>query len=796
MDSFLQDLRHTARQLIRRPGFVVTAVASLALGLGVNTAIFSAMNTLLFKPAPLRDLDRAVYVFQSTPERGDSGTSFPAFEAYRDSSTIFESVMAFAGARPLLLSDGDRRESIYAELVTSGFFSMAEIRLQMGQPFDKDVDAIVNPPQIVVLSDRGWRRRFASQPDIVGKTVVLNGRAFTVAGVVAPGFTGLDSEVSVDLWMPASAWAYLVGEPARLTGEEHWLTTIGRLREGVTLAQAQAAMTALNEQTSVRSIRDRSSASEGEALAIGGAAFGAGLLVLMLACANVANLFIARAAARRREMTVRLALGAGRGRVLQLWLIETTMVSVAGGVAGLLVASWALDALVAFRLPAWIGHADDPALPLEFHLDARVAGFALALSIVTSLLVAFIAGVHTARSTSLRARLDRRFAPGFNLRSAVLALQMALALLLLIPCGLLVRSWQHAASADPGFLSTNVLLLPISSDQAGVRVQKPEGFDADLVARVARLPGVESATAMDPVPLWYGENASFFSIDADATRVRMGYSRIGPQYFATLKIPLLRGREFAATDTRTSPGVVIVNETMARQYWPDGAALGHHVREGSDAYEVIGVVRDSRQTSLAERPRPRVYRPLTQEPTDNPGLSLAVRFSGDPSPVRERVQREVQTLVPTWPAFHFRALDEGLALQRLVPRLGATLLGVLGTIGLLLAAIGMYGVTSYVVRQRTREIGIRLALGSPVPRVIAMVIRQGMGVCVTGAAIGIALALVVSRFLDSVLVETAPADLLTYAVVTGVLIGVAVLACYLPSRAVASTHPLEALRDE
>jgi hypothetical protein len=278
--------------------------------------------------------------------------------------------------------------------------------------------------------------------------------------------------------------------------------------------------------------------------------------------------------------------------------------------------------------------------------------------------------------------------------------------------------------------------------------------------------------------------------------VRLSFSRIGPRYFETLKIPLLRGREFAASDTRTSPGVVIVNETMARAFWPDGAALGHGVREGSDVYEVVGVVRDSKQTSLAERPRPWLYRPLAQEPTDNPSLSLAVRFSGDPSQLRERVQREVVALVPAWPAFQFRSLDEGVALQRLVPRFGATLLGVLGSIGLLLAAIGMFGVTAYVVQQRRREIGIRLALGSPVARVVALVIRQGMGVCVVGAAIGVGLALGVSPFLERVLVQTAPADLPTFAIVTAVLLSVAMIACYLPSRAVASTRPLDALRDD
>lgn len=605
--------------------------------------------------------------------------------------------------------------------------------------------------------------------------------------------------------MPATTWARLVSEPARLTSEEHWLTTIARLREGVTLEQAEAAMSATDSarepaapgrRTHVRPIGDRAAGSQGEALAIGGAAFGAGFLVLALACANVASLFIARAASRRREMSVRLALGASRWRVLRLWLVETTMVACGGGVAGLFVAWAVLRVFIAVRMPVWIGHADDPALPIEFHLTAPVVAFAAALAVVTSLVIAGLAGVHTSRSASRRDRIDRRLAPGFNVRSGVLALQMALALALLIPCGLLLRSWQHAAGIDPGFTTHNVLLLPISTDQAGVRVKKPEGFEETLLERVAALPEVESATAMDPVPLWFTENATIVSIESSTDRARVSFSRVAPHYFATLGIPVLRGRDFTAADSRTAPGVAIVNETMARTFWADGDALGRQIREGSDVIEIVGIARDSTHSSLGEPPRPWLYRPLSQAPTDNVSVSLAVRFKGDASRVRDRVQREVLALIPTWPAFRFRTLDEGVDLQRTLPRLGATLLGGLGVTGLLLASIGMYGVTSYVARHRRREIGIRLALGSPVRDVVALVVRQGLGVCAAGAAIGLALAFGLSRLLQTVLIGVSAIDPLTYVIVTFVLFAAAGLACYGPARAAAVAPPLAALLDE
>lgn len=812
MDTLSQDIRHSLRSLAKSPGFVFVAVVSLALGIGVNTAIFSALNALLLRPLAVRDLDRTVYVYHADSANPDRGTSFAAYQHYRDRTETFSRAMAFSGARPLLLIDRDRRDQVYAEPVTADFFSIADINLRVGRPFDREIDLAVNPPFVAVLSHTLWRRRFGSDPAIVGNAVNLNGRPFTIVGVAEPGFTGLDSEVSVDLWIPMTSWAHLVGEPARLTSDEHWVTTVAELKEGVTLEQAQAAMAVAGQsvqpppgrQTKVRPVRQRLSGSAGEALVLGAAAFAVGLLVLTLACTNVANLLMARAAARQQEMSVRMALGASRGRLLRLWLTESLLLAVSAGIIGLFVASWILDLVVAFKPPTFIGHSEAPTLPLDFGLDVRIFAFTLGLSALTAMAVGLISAFRGSNPGVMRAMrggrmTDRRFAPGFNVRSTVIALQMALSMILLIPCGLMVRSWLKASTISPGFSTENVLLLPISTDQAGVRVQKPLGFDQQLLERVATLPGVETATVMDPVPLWFGGNVAGFSIESSqASRAaeRIGYSRVGPKYFETLRIPLLRGRDFTSSDNPSAPRVAIINETMARRFWPDRSALGQHIRRRDAEIEIVGIVRDAKYLSLAETAQPWLYQPLAQEPTDNPTLSLAVRTTGDPMQLRAGIEREVKALIPTWPAFQFRTLDEGLKLQRLLPRLGATFLGVLGGFGLLLAAVGVYGVMAYVVRQRTHEIGVRLALGSPTFSVLALVMKQGMGVCLIGGAIGIGAAFIATHPLSSLLYGVSAADPLTYAAVPLLLLAVALLACYVPARHVTKVNPLEVLHYE
>jgi predicted permease len=358
---------------------------------------------------------------------------------------------------------------------------------------------------------------------------------------------------------------------------------------------------------------------------------------------------------------------------------------------------------------------------------------------------------------------------------------------------LLVRSWINGAAVDPGFSTENVLLVPISSNQSGAKVEKPPDFEAQLIARVASAPDVPSVTAMDPVPLWFGGNFAHFGSNDDDTQ-RMGWSRVGPQYFRTLRLRLVQGREFTAADNASAPQVAIVNETFARQFFPGANAIGRTIRSYQDTCEVVGIAADVKYRSLADAPQPWVYRPLAQEPTDNASLSLAVRFDRDTPELRRRIERDIRALAPAWPVVEFRSLDEGLKLQRLLPRTGAAVLGVLGTFALVLAAVGIYGVTAYVVTARAREMGIRLALGSPPAGVTALVIRQVMWVCVPGAVVGTVLAAVAGQLMTALLVSTSAADPATFVVIPMTLLAVAVLAAYLPARRAARTHPLSVLR--
>jgi predicted permease len=812
MDSLSQEIRYTVRSLAARPMLAVVAMLSLALGIGINTAIFSVVDTVVLTPVPLREPDRSVAIFDSVPGNSGRGTTFPAFVRYRDRTDLFSDVTAFTSERPLLHVDGERREQVYAEVVASRFFSVIDGAVPLGRPFDSRDDSLAAEP-VVLLSHHFWQRRFGSDPAIVGRTIVLNDQPFTVIGVAAAGFTGLAPAISADVWMPIARWAHLVGQPERLTSAEQWVTVIGRLAPGVRREQAQIALRLMardpqrpaREETHVATADTlRWGASLMEILSVAGAAFGLGALVLALACANVANLLLSRAAERSREMAVRLALGSSRARLLRLWIWDGVVLCLAAGIAAMLVARWSLDLLTAFELPTLIGQAAMPALSLRFELNLPVFAFASGLSLLTGTAVGVISAIQ-AWKPDLTAALnaDRlsggRRAPGANARSAFIALQMALSLLLLIPCGLFVRSWMNASAIDPGFVADGVLLLPIAADQQGVRVQKPADFERQLAARVRLLPGVEAATVMDPVPLWYGGNFSMFSPEggSEIEPQRVGHSRIGQDYFRTLKITLVRGRDFTPSDlTLGSPPVAIVNETLARRFWPGEDALGKRLRSGKTVIEVVGVANNAKYLHLAETSRPWLYRPLVPGSVGagNVALSLAVRTSGDPSLLKPAIQDEVRALVAGWPVFQFRQLREGLELQRLAPRIAAMLLGILGAFGLVLAAIGVYGVVAYAVAHRTREIGVRMALGARDADVITLMIRQGMSVCLTGAAAGLVAAFAASRLLGGFFYGIGASDPLTFAGVSGMLLAVALLACYLPARRAARVQPVEALR--
>ena len=795
MTSVLHDVRHSIRNLARQPGFALVAIVSLAVGIGVNTAIFSVFDALVFRPPAFKNVDRTVVVYHRSPGNADQGTSFRASAHYRARTDVFANSMAFTAARPLVLTEGARRDQVYAEPVTSGFFTIAAIRLGLGVPFPAEADHTTGSP-VIVLSHAFWTRRFDADPSVVGRSVALNGQLFTVIGVAGEGFSGLSREMSADMWIPMTTWARLAGEPGRLTSDEHWLTTVAELAPGVSLEQADAAMKIAGQalappkqqETAARAAGDGLAALPTDVIAIVAGAFGIGLIVLALACTNVANLLMARAAARQHEMAVRVALGSGRARLVWLWTAESLVLSVTAAALGLVLASWLLSTFSGFRLPLEIGEAEPPSLPLVFHLDLRVFTFAFCLTAATALVVGLVSGLQSSRGVmttwinSSRGS-DRRFVPGFNLRSGIIALQMALSTILLIPCGLFVRSAVEAVDAKPGFDAAGVLLLPISANQAGMKVQKPEGFDRDVSDRVRQLPGVVNATVMDPVPLWFGGRFARYGTDGHAAQ-RVGHASVGLRYFATMRIPLIRGRDFEPSDTASAPAVAIVNETMARQFWPDGNVIGKQLQDGAGPVEIIGVAQNSKYLSVSEGRQLWVYRPIMQLPSTNITLSLAVRTTGDSSALQAAITREVQSLVPNWPGFQFRTLDEGLAVQQALPRLAALLLGGLGLFGLFLATLGIYGVVAYVVRQRRQELCIRLALGAPSARVVALVLGQGMFLCGLGTVVGIGVALGVVQVVSSALSGVGRADLVTCIAVPVCLMTVALLACYLPAREV------------
>ena len=527
-----------------------------------------------------------------------------------------------------------------------------------------------------------------------------------------------------------------------------------------------------------------------DAIAIAGAAFAIGLIVLALACTNVANLLLARAAERQHEMAVRLALGSSRARLLRLWVAESFVLSISAAALGLIVASWLLSALAVFKPPALsLGQPETPSLQFAVQLDLRVFAFTFALAAITAIVIGLLSGAGSSRATataSINASRGshRRFAPGFNMRSASIALQMALSTLLLVTCGLFIRSALEVVDAEPGFDPRGVLLLPIASDQRGVKVEKPEGFERDLAERVRRLPGVVAATVTDPVPLWFASRNASYTAEGQSA-VRVAHASIGLEYFSTLKIPLLAGRDFNASDTSTAPVVAIVNDTLARRLWPNGNAIGQRLKDYDEEMVVVGIAKDAKYFSLSEPAQLWLYRPISQLPTTNTTLSLAVRTTGDPELLRAGVEREVKALVPNWPGFDFHTLDEGLRLQREVPGVAATLLGSLGGFGLFLASLGIYGVMAFVVRQRRQELGIRLALGAQVRHIVSLVLRQGMAICVVGAAIGLTLAVLLAQLLASALYGVGGPDLLTCIFVPLVLMSIAFIACYLPTRGVA-----------
>ena len=818
MDRFQHDLRQAVRLLVKHPGFTAVAVMSLALGIGANTAIFSLVNALLLRPMPVARPSEIVSVFTSDfsgPAYGAS--SHPDYLDFRRVDAL--SGLAAWAPTPVALAQGGESQRLFAEAVSANYFDVLGIRPVMGRGFVPEEDA--GPHAVAVIAHGLWRRAFGGDPGVIGRSVTLNGTPFQVVGVAPPEYVGAMRGLAMDLWIPLSMQDVARTGRTGLTNRgNRGIFLIGRLAPRADIAGAQARFDSLAAElhraypqnwTDVQQ-RSRRITVVSEA---GGRVFpevrGPVLgfmallmtvvgLVLLIACANLANLLLARASTRRREIGIRVALGAGRGALIRQLLTESVLLSLLGGAAGAVGAAWTADILSTFRPPLPVP------VVLDLALDLRVLAFAVLVSIATGVFFGLAPALAATRTDVVSALKDDGAGTGTGpqrsrLRSALVVGQVSVALLLLVGSGLFVRSLRNAHRIDPGFEPGGLAMASVDLVLGGYKEDAGRTFYTRAVAEVRALPGVTAATFVKDAPLGLGGGRRRFWIEGYTPRanedMEIALTSVGPGYFETMRIPLRRGRTFTAADGPGHPLAAIVNESFERRYLGGQEAVGRRLRlRGPDApvTEIVGVVRDGKYRTLGEDARPFVYLPLLQD--YDAEATLVARTDGSPAAVAALLQRRLVEIDPRVPVFDVKTMDEHLRFTLLPARLAASVLGLFGLVALLLAGLGLYGVMSYLVSQRSREMGIRIALGARPEDVVRLVVGQGMRLTLLGMMVGILGALGLTRLVAGLLYGISPTDPWTFAAVACVLAAVALVACLLPARRAAAVDPTVALRFE
>jgi predicted permease len=820
--------------LVRRPGFTVVAVLALALGIGANTAIFSLVYATLLRPLPVAAPERLVYLFTGMPGAPYSVASYPDYVDLRDQSQSFAGLVARGGITVSLRS-GEQPEQVSGLVVSGNYFDVLGVRAARGRTFTPEEDQTPGKYPVVVISHGLWQRTFGGDPNIVGRQVALNGQQFTIVGVTPPEFNGTESDRVNNIYVPMMMQAVVRPPRGGYSGEmnpdllgvrsNRWLLLIGRLKDGATIEQAQAEVGALMQrqgeahpETNRGRIGTLSFVSQGDPDARGSLVSAARLLVgvvglvLLIACANVANLLLARASARRKEIAVRLALGAGRLRLVRQLLTESVLLALLGGGLGLLLAVWLTDLLAAVPPPPGV-------LPIrpEFSFDRRVLVFTGALSLLTGLIFGLVPALQASRPDLVNA-LKNDSAPlderrRVSARSLLVVAQVALSLVLLVGAGLFLRSLQHAQAISTGFDADRILAAPLSVNL--LRYTRPQGreFYRQAVERVRALPGVEAASVARILPLGGGSSVRGLLIagrtGADVGAYRnendnasdnpntINVNTIGDGYFQTTGIALVRGRDFDARDAEDRPPVVIVNETFVRRHLAGQEPLGQHLSfRGAQGpwVEIIGVARDSKYRTLGENPIPFAYLPLAQN--HETGMTLLVRTSNEPAALAAAVRREVQALEPNLPLTDVQPMTQVIGDALYPARMGALLLTGFGVLAVVLAAVGLYGVMSFVVARRTREIGIRIALGAQTGAVLRLVLGQSMTLVAVGVVVGLVAAAMATRVLASFLYGVGTRDVVTFTLAPLALMLVALLASYVPARRATKVDPMVALRHD
>jgi macrolide transport system ATP-binding/permease protein len=805
----LHDIRYALRTLVRRPGFTAVAVLTLALGVGANTTIFSWIDTMAFDTIPaVEGDDRFVALQFAQGSRNDLSFSYPNYVDVRDAHLPEFTGVAAYDLVALNVRIGDEPERVWGQIVTANLFDVLGVPAALGRTLQPSDDRALGASPVLVISDALWRRRFAADPQVVGRTLAINSQPFTVVGVAPPRFIGPMNGLAADVWLPMTMQTAVVpGDRLNARGQG-WLQAFGRLAPGVSRRQAQAAV----DVVAARLAQDHPGTNEGRRLVVApmwsdgagglllpllGVVMGVVAVVLLIACANVAGLLLARASGRQREIAVRLAIGASRGRLVRQLLTEAAVLAVAGGAAGLLLTIWTSRLFTALL----------PPMPFPVHLEGsvnwRVFLFAMGATLATALVFGLVPALASSRPSVVPSLKDSAGATGggrARLRKGLVVAQVALAVVLLVSAGLFVRTLQHANEINPGFDARQGFFARLDLQAGDYDVASGPAFYRDLLERVEAVPGVSRVTLGTFVPLTVGGGSDTSARiegyePADNEQMTIFYSMVAPGYFETLGIPLVRGRGVEARDTADAPLAVVINETMARRYWKDGVAIGKRLDYGGGGWAtVVGVARDGKYNAINEPPRNYLYIPVYQ--VFRPDVALMVRTAGDPGAVFPSVQLAVRALNPNLPLYDVMSIEEHLRTSVFIPRLAAWLLGLFGTLAMALASLGLYGVIAYVASQRTQEIGIRMALGADRAAILKLILRQGLSLVGVGIVVGLALATLATPLVASQLVGVEATDAVTFAITVAILMLAAMIAIYVPARRAAGLDPLRALRHE
>jgi len=802
VQTIWQDVKYGIRMLFKHPGFTVVAVLTLALGIGANSAIFSVVNAVLLRPLQFKEPEQLVKLWETLPQQGLTGTvSAPNFLDWREQNQVFTEISAYEPAN-FSLQGKDQPERILGVSATAGFFDVLSTPPQLGRTFLAGEDQ-AGRNFVAVISDRLWQRNFGADPEIIGKTITLGGETFTLIGVMPPGFEF--PSATTDIWTP------LVFSKEQLAERgNHSLRVIGRLKADATLQQAQEQMSTIARRLAqqypdnqagrdIKLIRlqEETVQSVRPALLI---LLGAVGFVLLIACTNVANLLLARAATRRREIAIRTALGAGRARLVRQFLTESLLLSLMGGALGLVVGKWGVDALVALA-SGFLPRAS------EIGLDARVLGFTLLLSMLTAIVFGLAPALQISK-TDVQEALKEGGSSGSSprgnwLRSLLAVAEVAAALMLLVGAGLLIRSFMRLQQVDTGLRPENVLTMKITLPEAKYKTKEPAvAFYDQVLERVNALPGVETAGLINILPIqqfgWNG-HARVEGIPQSDPPVLVEFRSASTDYFRTLGIPLIAGNLFNTRNKETGAPVVVVNQTFVRQLLAGQDPIGRRINMGSNEENwmtITGVVADVRQSGLVRPTRPEIFIPYTQRNSETQSMSLVVRSKAEPTALANSIRREVLAVDPNQPIYDVQTMETVIGKSVSNQRLNMLLMGIFAALAMTLALVGIYSVMSYMVTQHTREIGIRIALGAQTLDILKLVLGQGLLLTFIGVGLGLLGAFGLTRLMASLLYEVKSTDPVTFLAVSLLLVAVALLACYLPARRASKVDPMVALRYE